>query len=217
MPTREAAVRAVSRFGADESRKPVEVSIDDITELRTLGISVMGSEERSFPSEVLERWLTKNSEVVQAVRFEDRIVGYAIILPLVDETLVEVLEGTIRPRNIPLASIQSFGPIASSLYVAEMVVDQQLERRERSVAAAALLRRWGRFFAEKRAKGFRSKGLWCIAITPKGISLVRRLGGEEVVIEGVSSPTRVTMQITKGDETTAPLFPPYRMRAGGAR
>jgi hypothetical protein len=169
------------------------VDIDQLGELRDLGIRIMGSADRSFGREVLEGWLGRNPEVVHTMRAHGRIAGYAIILPLTDEMVEKVIRGEVRPSKIPPEAIQSFQPGEASLYLAEMIVDQSLAQR--SMGAAVLVRHCMRFFAEKSRLGFHATGLWCIAISPQGIEFGRRLGCREIHIEGVSSPTRVAMKL----------------------
>ncbi|HWM84688.1 MAG TPA: hypothetical protein VNO33_02595 [Kofleriaceae bacterium] len=180
------------------------VGVEEVTELRALGIRIMGSEDLSFPAEVLEAWLGRNPEIIQVVRARDRIAGYAVILPLAAETVDQVMRRALRPRQIPPGAILAYEPgVEGALYVAEMAIDQELA--ERSIGAAVLVRHWMRFFAAKIELGFRPTGLWCVVgLSRKGTEFSRRLGFTEIHIEGVSDPEWAAMRLSLGDES--PLF-----------
>ncbi|HTE53820.1 MAG TPA: hypothetical protein VK698_23355 [Kofleriaceae bacterium] len=178
------------------------IRVDEIGELRELGIRIMGSDDLSFPAEVLASWLSANPEIIQAVRANGRIAGYIVILPLADETIDQVVRGQLRPRKIPPDAILPFAPGERSLYVAEMLIDQGLAQR--SMGAAVLVRQCMRFFGEKRRLGFHPGGLWCIGFSPTGIEFARRLGCREVHVEGVSCSEWVVMKLSPGD--ASPLF-----------
>lgn len=173
------------------------VGIEEIRELRALGIRIMGSDELSFPGDVLERWLARNPEIIQAARVRGQMAGYAIILPLADDLIDRVIRRALRPREIAPAEIRGYEPGESALYVAEMVIDQELP--ERSLAAAVLVRHWVRFFAEKARLGFHAKAMWCVGASEKGIEFARRLGCREVHIEGVSCSEWVAMGVSAAD------------------
>jgi hypothetical protein len=173
------------------------VGIADIRELRALGTRVMGSDELSFPAEVLEGWLARNPEIIQAARVRGQMAGYAIILPLPDDVIDRVVRRALRPRAIAPELVRSYGPGESALYVAEMVIDQELP--ERSIAAAVLVRHWVRFFADKARHGFHATAMWCVGASEKGIEFARRLGCKEVHIEGVSCSEWVAMSVSASD------------------
>jgi hypothetical protein len=175
------------------------IRIDEIDELRELGIRTMGSPELSFPGEVLASWLTRNPEIIQAVRSAGRLAGYSIILPLTDEMIDDVVCRRLRPRRIPPDAILPFAPGERSLYVAEMLIDQALAQR--SIGAAVLVRHLSRFFAEKRRHGFRAGALWCIGFSAAGTEFARRLGYREVHVEGVSSSEWVILKLAPGGES----------------
>lgn len=158
--------------------------------------SVLGA-HRAVPLDVMWAWLRKNPDVLHVLRRGEEIVGYACMLPLPKETIMQAMKGKIAARGIPLDDIQPFTPFTPlTIYLVEIVVKQDIPGGVE--VAARLITEIARFLIRLTHQHMWVEELYALGVTTHGIRACRALGCQEMnlpgAVEAGSIPFRLVVK-----------------------
>jgi ribosomal protein S18 acetylase RimI-like enzyme len=153
-------------------------------------------------------WIKKNPEILFALKSkpEEQVVGYAIMLPLKEEKIKNILDGTEYSQEVEADEIEEFIPGKPvQIYLMGIGVTPGLSHYEKRSYGARLVAGMMKAIINLGRKGITIEKLYGRSDTPDGIRLLRKMGFTEI-----PSKTHMRNFVVNIKESGIPFIQEYK-------
>ncbi len=174
----EALIQARNTFDEYQEMLPASFGIAAPEDMPT----IVDIDKRTFGVDITEetylRWLRKNPETFFVLRdSNDKVVGYACLLPIKKETMDRFVRDEISMEDISPDDVHLFEPgRLLSLYVIALCVDPVYKIAIKHEYGARLVRGLFTFVLELARRGIEIESITARTYKADGIRLLRKMG-----------------------------------------
>jgi hypothetical protein len=159
------------------------------------------------PAEIRISWLEKNPYTFFVVKYENKVVAYASLLPLSPQMIEKLLDDKISPDDITPDDVEDFNsPKHTHLYIMSMGVTPGIDKLEKRTYGSKLISGMLDTFIGLGKQGIIIDSLTARSRLPDGIRLLRHMGFPEVA---KSHPGKRSFAM-KVSESSTPVIQEYK-------
>lgn len=155
-----------------------------------------------LPEEVFTKWFSiPYLEIGHLLLERGQVIGYATILPLTHEQVMQIMRKEIRPSKIPINELPRLEPEKPiDLFLVDIAIDP-----EKKQAIVYLFGKLLTYLEELGKQGVEIIGIYATASTREGINICRRAGMRQMEIPDIQPdwiPFELKVQETKNSLTS---------------
>jgi len=164
-------------------------------------------EENVIPYKKVLEWREINDEMTMCVKENGRLIASITLMPLEESTILSLLHGKLRGRNIPTWSVKQWTDTKLSIYLASIDLIHSGNLTTDRVRGSFLLKhtiKWATLLNIQHD----IKNWYGIGATPEGQSILERLGFSQIatlasfqckgyVLEDMRTPSKIISKFLK--------------------